>query len=136
VKLPKIPEGRTKYLSPTELKAALEQTPERMRAPIGLAAFTGMRRGELLGLKGKDVDLEKRLVYLLETKNGTPRVLALNDLALMVIQNLPHDGPEGLVLADVDGQKLSVYTKRIFEDLNIEGARHSIPSDTLPRAGW
>lgn len=33
VKLPKLPEGRTRYLSPTELKAALEAAPEWMRAP-------------------------------------------------------------------------------------------------------
>jgi hypothetical protein len=50
-KLPRVPEGRTRYLSPSELKAALEAAPEWMRAPIALAAFTGMRRGELLGLR-------------------------------------------------------------------------------------
>src|SRR5205823_3150025 len=33
VKLPKIPQGRTRYLSPTELKAALEAAPEWMRPP-------------------------------------------------------------------------------------------------------
>jgi site-specific recombinase XerD len=40
-KLPKLPEGRTRYLSPGELKAALEAAPDWMRAPMALAAFTG-----------------------------------------------------------------------------------------------
>jgi hypothetical protein len=40
-RLPKLPEGRTRYLSPTELKAALEGALDWMRAPIALAAFTG-----------------------------------------------------------------------------------------------
>jgi hypothetical protein len=37
VKLPKVPEGRTRYLSPTESKSALEAAPEWMRAQIALA---------------------------------------------------------------------------------------------------
>lgn len=45
-KLPKLPEGRTRYLSPTELRLVLERAPEWMRAPIALAAFTAMRRGK------------------------------------------------------------------------------------------
>jgi integrase len=127
VRLPKIPEGRTRYLSPSELKAVLEKAAEWMRAPIALAAFTGMRRGELLGLKWMDVDLPNRRVYLRETKNGSLRVLALNDLALMVIESLPKGEPSSLMLAGVDGQKLSVYTRRVFEDLGIRDASfHSL----------
>jgi len=69
-KLPKQSEGRTCYLSPTEFKAALQAAPDWMRGPMALAAFTGMRRGEILGLCWKDVDLENQRVYLTETKNG------------------------------------------------------------------
>ena len=58
--LPKATQGRTRYLSPSELKAALSAAPEWLRPPIALAAFTGMRRGELLALQWKDVDLAGR----------------------------------------------------------------------------
>src|SRR5713101_8136652 len=111
-KLPKIPQGKTRYLSPTELKAALKAAPMWMRAPIALAAFTGCRRGELLSLRWTDVDLEKRRLYLHETKNGDLRVLVLNDLALAVLSSLPQD--DVLVLPGVDAQLLSVQTKRVF----------------------
>jgi integrase len=80
-KLPRQSEGRTRYLSPTEFKAALEAAPDWMRAPMALAAFTGMRRGEILGLCWKDIDLANQRAYLTETKNGTLRVVALNALA-------------------------------------------------------
>ena len=66
-KLPKVPEGRTRYLSPTELKAALDAAEDWMRAPIALAAFTGMRRGELLGLRWMDVDLDGSQLRKLQT---------------------------------------------------------------------
>lgn len=126
-RLPKLPQGRTRYLSPTELKAALEAAPEWMRAPLALAAFTGMRRGELLGLRWADVDLDARRVYLRETKNGSLRVLALNRLALAVLLSLPHGAPDDRVLVDLDGKKLSVYTRRIFKSLGIADASfHSL----------
>ena len=126
-KLPKTPQGRTRYLSPTELKAALEAAPDWMRAPLALAAFTGMRRGELLGLCWKDVDLPNRRVYLHETKNGSLRVLALNDLAARVLESLSHTGRGQAVFAGVDAAKLSVYTRRLFQSLKIEDASfHSL----------
>lgn len=126
-KLPKLPEGRTAYLSPTQLKAALEKAPEWMRAPMALAAFTGMRRGELLKLMWSDVDLTGRRIYLRETKNGTLRVLPLNDLALGVLQSLPGGEASDVVLQGVDPQKLSVYTRRLFASLKIQGASfHSL----------
>jgi integrase len=67
-RLPKMPEGRTRYLSPLELKAALEAAPEWMRRPIALAVFTGMRRGEILGIRWGDVDTQNRRLYLRDTK--------------------------------------------------------------------
>jgi integrase len=127
VKLPRLPEGRTRYLSPTELKSVLEAAPEWMRAPIALASFTGMRRGELLSLRWRDVDLVGRRVYLHETKNGSLRVLALNDLALAVLGSLEQGTPESLVLPDVNGPRLSVYTRRLFASLEIKDASfHSL----------
>ena len=133
-KLPKLPEGRTRYLSPTELKAALQAAPEWMRAPLALAAFTGMRRGELLDLKWKDVDLEGQRVYLGFTKNGSLRVLPLNELAVRVIANIPQAEPGDAVLDGVDRKKLSVYTERLFRKLGIADASfHSLRHTT---ASW
>jgi integrase len=127
VKLPRLPEGRTRYLSPTELKSVLEAAPDWMRAPLALAAFTGMRRGEILSLKWSDVDLPNRRVYLHETKNGSLRVLALNGLALQVLKSLPAPVPSAQVFPGVDAKKLSVYTRRLFSDLGIEDASfHSL----------
>jgi integrase len=126
-RLPKLPEGRTRYLSPAELKAALEVAADWMRAPIALAAFTGMRRGELLGLQWKDVDMDGRRVYPRETKNGSLRVVPLNELAYRVLASLPAGQPGDAVLPGVDGQKLSVYTERLFRKLGINDASfHSL----------
>jgi integrase len=129
----KLPKGRTRYLSPTELKVALAGAPEWMRAPIALAAFTGMRRAELLGIRWMDLDLENRRVYLPATQNGSLRVLPLNDLSLRVLACLPPGAAADPVLRDVEPKKLSVYTRRLFAGLGIADAsfhslRHTMAS--------
>lgn len=122
VKAPTQPEGRTKYLTPGELKAALEAAEVWMRAPMAFAACTGCRRGELLNLKWMDVDIDRRLLYLRETKNGTTRILRLGDAAMQILASLPQDGAGDRVFAGVDGQKLSVYCRRVFHRLGIPDA--------------
>jgi integrase len=42
-----------------------------------LAITTGARRSELLGLTWGDVDMERAIAYVRETKNGQPRALPL-----------------------------------------------------------
>ncbi len=94
---------------------------------MALAAFTGMRRGEILGLCWKDVDLENQRVYLTETKNGSLRVLALNGLAAQVLKSFPEGAPGELVFPEVNAAHLSVYTRRVFASVGIEDASfHSL----------
>jgi integrase len=55
------------------------------------------------------------------------RVLPLNELAFRLLATLPQSAPGNLVLVDVDGQKLSVYTRRLFQRLGIkDGSFHSL----------
>lgn len=118
VKLPTVTESRTRYLSPAELKAVLVAAPEWMRAPIALAAFTGMRRGELLGLKWTDIDGNR--AYIRETKNESMRVVALNKLALQIIDSLPRTHP--LLFPNVEAHRLTMETRRLFKRLDIADA--------------
>lgn len=127
IDLPKIPEGRIRYLSPSELHAILAAAPEWMRAPIALAAFTGMRRGEILKLRWMDIDLANCRVYLRETKNGALRVLPLNSLAVRVFESVPLGGPADAVFPGVDPARLTVATKRLFAKFKIHDASfHSL----------
>lgn len=121
-RLPKLSPGRTRYLTPGELKAALESAPEWMRAPMAFAVCTGVRRGEMLSLCWMDVDLKNRRLYLRETKNGALRILPLSSAALQVLASLPPGTASDPVFAGVDAANLSVYTKRVFKRLGIPDA--------------
>jgi len=121
-RLPKLPPGRTKYLTPGELRAALEAAPEWMRAPMAFAACTGVRRGEMLSLRWMDVDMANRRLYLRETKNGALRILPIPEFALSVLRSLPVGAGGDAVFAGIDPARLSVYTKRVFTRLGIPDA--------------
>jgi integrase len=118
-RLPQLPPGKTRYLTPGELKAALELAPEWMRAPMAFAACTGVRRGEMLALRWMDVDMKNRRLYLRETKNGALRILPIPESALTVLRSLPQGAAKDAVFAGVDPAFLSVYTKRVFKRLGI-----------------
>jgi integrase len=51
-------------LTPAEITALLANLPEPLRTAIELDAFTGLRRGELIGLQWEDVDFENLLVHV------------------------------------------------------------------------
>jgi integrase len=62
-----------------------------------------------------------------ETKNGSLRVLPLNELAFALLSLLPRTAPADTVLAGMDGRRLSVYTRRLFQSLGIQDASfHSL----------
>jgi integrase len=77
VKSPKMPAGRLRYLQPTELRALLEACPDVLRQIVALAVSTGMRRGEIMGLRYLDVDLSNRRIMLPQTKNGDARIVSV-----------------------------------------------------------
>lgn len=53
-------------LDPEEVGALLEELDEPFRTIVYLAAVTGMRRGELFGLKWRDVDLQLGQVKIVD----------------------------------------------------------------------
>jgi len=86
------PAGRVRYLQPTELRALLAACPGWLRPIAGLAAFTAMRRGEILGLRWLNVDLQGSRLMLSQTKNGEGRVVYLNQSAAEIIRGQWSEG--------------------------------------------
>ncbi len=86
VSRPSLPKGRVRYLTPDEEKlcllAACRTENERLYFLVLLALATGGRRSELLGLRWRDIDLDRGAVIFLDTKNGSDRCVALTGEAL------------------------------------------------------
>ncbi|PIS02280.1 MAG: integrase [Chlamydiae bacterium CG10_big_fil_rev_8_21_14_0_10_42_34] len=84
--------GRDRILNDeeiTRLLAACKESKTSLPYPIVLFALTtGARRGEILGLEWKHIDLEKGIAFLTETKNGRPRSVALSDPVIVELKML------------------------------------------------
>lgn len=77
----KEPRGRVRFLDEVELArlmaAVRASTNPNLYAIVLMAVSTGMRQGEILGLRWQDVDLDAGRIVLHETKNGERRVVPL-----------------------------------------------------------
>jgi len=78
----KEPPGRTRFLSDAERIALLDACEKakaypEMKLIVLLALTTGMRRGEILNLRWKDVNFKTSVITLWRTKNGEIRTVPL-----------------------------------------------------------
>jgi integrase len=86
---PKLPRGRDRRVTPEEY-ALLKVTP-KIGHLIELAVETGMRRGELMRVQWRDLNLIKRTLHIPETKTDTPRTIPLTNRATEIFQSLPRN---------------------------------------------
>ena len=98
VTLPKPSQARSRRLEPGEfekLENALKGHP-LVWAFVRLAIETACRRGELLALTWRNVDLGRRMIFLPLTKNGQPRTVPLTDGAVEVLEGMKATGEKVL----------------------------------------
>lgn len=89
---PKEPRGRVRFLSDEErlrlLAACKDAECPYLYTVVVLALSTGMRHGEIMNLRWKDVDLTKGRIILQDTKNGERRNVPLTGHAYEQIEKL------------------------------------------------
>lgn len=76
---------RDRWLTYDEEKRLLENSPQWLRDIIIFALHTGLRKDELLSLQWSRVDLFRKTIIIQETKNGKPRTIPLNRIALDIL---------------------------------------------------
>lgn len=100
-------ENRIRFLTLKEVEALLGVCHEHLRPMVVTALNTGMRRGEVLGLRlGEHVDLETRTISLGagETKSQRERHIPVNDILLEVLTRAAENkGPGDYLFAREDG---------------------------------
>ena len=69
---------RLRYLSVEECGKLLNECPKHLRPIVITALHTGMRRGEILGLKWENIDLKHGFILLDKTKNGERREIPID----------------------------------------------------------
>jgi integrase len=121
------PAGRVRYLQPTELRTVLEACPEWLPPIAALAAATGMRRGEILGLRWMDVDFNGGRIMIPQTKNGEGRIVYLNTLAKDALEAVPRNKAKNmdciLTAESVTPENVSLAFLRACRAVNIPDFR-------------
>jgi integrase len=89
---PKNPRGRVRYLEDDERQRLLDvcyaSKSKHLYCIVVLAISTGMRHGEIVGLKWSNIDINNSRITLHDTKNGDRRSVPLTGHALSQIITL------------------------------------------------
>ena len=111
IRKPSVRNSRTRFINQEECKRLLASCKES-RNPhlypiVILALCTGMRRGEILGLHWNDIDFDKKLITLGQTKNGTIRHVPMIGLSFQVLKNI------------FDNETIIDFSFHVFPSLNL-----------------
>lgn len=86
---------REKWLTEAEFARLFEASNPTLQGIIWIAVNTGMRRGEIMSLNWKSVDLENRMIYVPRPKERRPKHIPINDALLEWFRNMPQERREG-----------------------------------------
>lgn len=134
IEMPRVDNQTTEDLSSDQLKSllgAVEASTDRtVAAFMKMALFTGMRRGELIKLKWKDVDFERGFILIRDPKGGKSQTIPLNDQARAVLENHPET-KEHVFVRDCGLPFTNVINKRVRVIKKVAG----LPDDFRPLHG-
>lgn len=136
---------RDRWLTDEQERRLLENAPQWLREIIVFDLHTGLRKGELLSLQWNRFDLFRKTIIIQESKNGKPRTIPLNQIALDIlmekskIRNINHD----LVFTSSVGTKIdsdnlgrafeSVLEKVDIQDFHFHDLRHTFATRLAQR---
>ena len=128
--LPKKPTSRKRRVSDEEYKALYEASKKMQKKyiwpAVSLAIETGMRRGELLKLEWKNINLKDQTALLEDTKNGSDRYIPLSPLACQLLSSLPNTSERVFTVSE-NALRLSwerLRKKAHVYDLRFHDLRH------------
>jgi len=154
---------RLRYLSKEEIDRLLPECPKHLRRIVECAIHTGMRRGEILGLKW--MQIRNGMVYLEKTKTNEARQIPIGDDLAKVLKEIRKEqeltseyvftyrksedklkgsrpvrkrtrpAPEPMGIVNVKSAFKSALTRADIEDFRFHDLRHTFASQLIMRGG-
>jgi integrase len=134
---------KERILSPEEEARLLGNSPEHLAPVLVVALNTGMRRGEILGLKWEQIDLQAREIKIVRTKSGKPRVVDINSVLFDLLRTLERRGKNerGVFLNPKTGKPYGKLQKSFrtacnksgIKNLRFHDLRHTFASRLVER---
>ena len=134
---------RTRFLMPDEIQKLISNCGDLLdgylKPIVTIAVHTGMRKGELLGLKWEQVNFEQGFITLLDTKNHERRDIPMNETVKAVLRAMERKGD--LVFPNRNGRQIDgvplyfafheALTGSGITDFRVHDLRHSFASNLV-----
>jgi integrase len=138
VKLFKGVTRRLRYLMPDEVQRLISNCSDHLRPIVIVAVHTGMRKGETLSLKWEQVDFEKSIITLTDTKNNECRYVPMDETVKTTLKAIEKKGDyvfrglkEGRPLVWIEMSFHKALEKSGIEDFKIHDLRHTFASNLI-----
>jgi integrase len=129
--------GRERFLSDDERVRILAECKvswcKALLPVVELALATGARKGELMSLQWTSIDLKRRTIRFLDTKNGESRTVPLAETAVATIKEwrgdkLPTGKVFSLATGTIDLAWQEARARARLDDVRFHDLRHSAAS--------
>lgn len=136
----KVPIGRIRFLESSEQARLLECCRGRLKDIVLVALRTGMRRGELLGLRKSDLDFERKLICLSKTKTNSLREIPIiPEIQAVLKTHVFGKADTEYVFAKADGSRMfsnktafwMALAKAGIKNFRFHDLRHTYASDLV-----
>lgn len=123
--------ARDRWLTPEEESVLLEcaTNPHWLRTLLIVALNTGMRQGEILNLNWQDVDLSKKTILVVKSKNGQKRSIPMNATVCQALKEVKVRGISGRVFPIAIRSLRVAYEKTLgkagIENFRFHDLRHT-----------
>jgi integrase len=112
-----VPEAAIRFLELDQVQSLLRHSPQHWRAFIAVALYCGLRKGEVIALRCKNVDLKRGVINVANshgratTKGGKPRVAPIPPELLPYLQVELGRARSEYLFPNPKGGRLSKHTK-------------------------
>jgi len=128
--------ARLRFLEKEEITKLLANCNEAIKPIVIVALNTGMRRGEIMGLKWRDIDFKRGIIHLYNTKNSEKRELPMNEAVKNTLIGVRKHPESELVFTKKNGESygdfkksfLKALEKSDIKDFRFHDCRHTFAS--------
>ena len=128
---------RVRFLMPDEVQTLLSSCADYLRPIVTLAVHTGMRKGEIFGLKWEQINFEQGIITLQDTKNGERRDIPMDETVKTTLKGMEKKGnylfcnEEGDTFARLQRSFETALKKSGIEDFRFHDLRHTFASNLV-----
>jgi integrase len=130
--------NRLRYLMPDEVQRLISNCSDHLKPIVIVAVHTGMRKGELLSLRWDQVDFQKGIITLTDTKNNECRHVPMDETVKSTLMALERKTEyifcglkPGRPLVWIEMSFHKALEKSGIEDFKIHDLRHTFASNLV-----